>query len=1226
MNPTSARESHSPPDQILLLHLSDLHFGPYSRFAGKDPKDLGQRFGREVQDERARQGIEPTVGLIVVSGDVAETADEEEYGLAAAFFGGLAGMLGLDRRRFVFAPGNHDVSWAGCKVAFAMKEYKKWDERSFRRKLDQQRFQRFEEFLEEFYGEHRTKLGRELANGAFVYDFHDLKLSVASLNSCERETHTTHGGLISEAQAQSVMDYWQQARLARWLKAMVLHHNPVSAVPDSVKESAEKLKKLVCEGSIEPEVIDHYLSDAVGLDGFIHLRQIAMQCQVQVILHGHQHARAGDPWLWAKDGQTYVLSAGSWGVGSGGRPGEHPNSVQMELLDLGSMRLRVWTLNYDPLAQSPGSVTMGAFRARSGEDPDYDQPLYPPEGFDKGRPAAPRRPTAPDTGAFLREYRLRLSGLYSRWDLRPVGVTQPGGGARPIAATLEDMYLPLRLGEGYDLRELGKGSEVSPPTLLNRDRPLAVRGPAGAGKTTWMRWTFRELLENEGAFPIMIELRRLARVWQEVKSSERSLEKYIENWVIEYVGEGWTVKLRDVLDDPAGPRPVLLVDGWDELGELGEDLRDKLLGLMRRYDRTLVVASSRPYGQGQPSHSEGFDVLDIQPLSDPEVKDLGERFLLHCYPDERRTVEDQMQEFVGALERSDEARDLSRTALLLTMMLFISRSSPLPDKRHKLYGQCIDNLLTALPDQKQAEGAQLLQSQWRPDDGSERKRVVANLAYEMQFQGQETSRARSVAVKSWDDMATLLPERWQRDHRLGFLGWLAGPAGLLVDRADGNLQFGHLSFQEFLAAWHLNATVEEKDKRNDSFIARMKDHNSWETLRLWASLIDEPNPARVEPVLKALIGTDDHIGHTLAGALLADGLGSETVMEEWLALLIDLLPLSGYLQSSEPARIWSGSRQEKRRDRIHQALGQSASDRNWIEWLRCDAWSGEAGLKGQFPLPRSGTTSRVVIEALHGHRMTEPVFAAGRVLCGGFPFWPPGGETAALLHLWPSERRLAGLSLQSLADLGAGDVALRAVAATCLRAWSEDARARYLARYLARDLASDWARDLARDLARDWGLESEIRLADDYSFIELLSLGRVAGRSFLAVQQPGIESSQEWRLLTVACQASLVSAGESSMLKKALASYQGDPLWPALARHLVRRTTPEDRALLEDIARNPDQRDPPLSWGLKYIVRGDIMLDGGTVVTLDELSDDLGMERLPYLDDMPDEWVDGDAS
>jgi hypothetical protein len=77
-------------------------------------------------------------------------------------------------------------------------------------------------------------------------------------------------------------------------------------------------------------------------------------------------------------------------------------------------------------------------------------------------------------------------------------------------------------------------------------------------------------------------------------------------------------------------------------------------------------------------------------------------------------------------------------------------------------------------------------------------------------------------------------------------------------------------------------------------------------------------------------------------------------------------------------------------------------------------------------------------------------------------------------------------------------------------------------------------------------------------------------------------------------------------------------LWAALARHIARLSTPEDRALLEELARHSEQRQPPLSWGLQYYVRGDLMLDDDSV-TLDEVCAQADLALLPFLESMPEE-------
>jgi hypothetical protein len=429
---------------------------------------------------------------------------------------------------------------------------------------------------------------------------------------------------------------------------------------------------------------------------------------------------------------------------------------------------------------------------------------------------APTPPKLSRKDQFLAAFRRRLTPEYSRWDLGTVGVTQSGGAGRPIEADLDVMYLPLRLAEGFDISKTDRGGWMAPEELLARKVPLVVRGPAGSGKTTWIRWTFRQLLRMESALPLMLVLRDLASRWQDRthQGAARSLDTFLECWTAEHMGAGWEGILSALLSQEDGPRPVLLVDGWDELGPLGDELRSKLLGFLNQYPRVLAVVTSRPYGEGRPSHADRFDVLDIQPLADGEIADFTTRFFTHCHGDESQAIQRSAEHFQRALKSSPDAQVLARTALLLTMMLLISRSRPLPDKRHLLYDACIENLLTALPNRREQEGALLGREQWRPQDSEERMRVVAALAAGLQESAYKGTRNRRAILPSWDKMVSLLPAEWPEKQKLGFLAWLAGPAGLLTDQTDGKLAFTHLSFQEYLTAWHLNAQVEGTEERS----------------------------------------------------------------------------------------------------------------------------------------------------------------------------------------------------------------------------------------------------------------------------------------------------------------------------------------------------------------------------------------------------------------------------
>ncbi len=621
----------------------------------------------------------------------------------------------------------------------------------------------------------------------------------------------------------------------------------------------------------------------------------------------------------------------------------------------------------------------------------------------------------------VQQYRRRVSGLYDRWDLSSVGISPSEAGTKPIEVRLDDIYLPLRLAKADDPDKNAAGAVLSSTALVLRDRPLVIRGVGGAGKTTWVRWTFRRLLGNDGAFPIAIELRRLAASWGKptTPQQERSIEGYTQALLTEYTGLEWEKILRGFLLDPSGPRPVLFVDGWDELGTLGEEVRFKLVGFQRDYPRVLVVATSRPYGEGRPSQSDGFDIFDIQPLSRNEIEYFAHEFYHLCWGQDERAADEYKTRFLTSLDRSPEAAALAQTTLLLTMMLFISRVKQLPDKRHLLYRTCVEHLLTALPERKREEGVLMAALQWRPSDIEEILRVTAKLAFMMQSQKHYE---RSTIILSRDEIKGLLPDSWREEQRTRFLNWLIGSAGLLIDRSDESVSFAHLSFQEYLAAWHLYATIEGSEERKKTCLEKLEERSWWETLRLWTALVGGQQPEKVAPILEGLL--EDDAGLCLSGTILADGLGSHDLFAKWIPQLLDRIRHTWPRDIEDVARAWLSSRQEDRRSLVISHLVPRARKATWVEWIRYRSFVKSIGSTAQLALPPAGTNSRTLIEASYGQLITARHFALGRLLCSGSPLWPGEPRELALLQAWPGPRRLLGHRLQVLASLGASRSAL----------------------------------------------------------------------------------------------------------------------------------------------------------------------------------------------------------
>lgn len=1282
---------------MLLLHLSDLHFGPHGRFASRDMRVLGQRFAAAVNQARAELRIEEEVALVVVTGDIAEAARPREYVDAGRFFEFLAGALGLARRYFVFVPGNHDVSWNETKKVVLDQDDESFDDKVRDQKIEAIKFRQFEAFRHAFYGHDDNHVAQPIGYGAHLHNFDDLGVSVAALNSCERESHLHRGGFLSQEQAQALMGQWHGEETDHWIKIIAVHHNPVATVPEGVRSWIEYLKtKGDC--GITGDLLEHFAADTAGFEGRERLQAIARDCHVQLVLHGHHHAADSQAWNWMRGptGQTQVLSSGSWGLLPDKLPDGQPAMMHLLHLDPHRGQMRSILRVYEPRARAEGVVELGTFVADSVNPAGATLQLSLPtrakcENLRQLEEGVLKRATDRLTD-FEHELRRALGCKFDRWDLGGIGAALGPGACRVGEARLDDMYLPLRLGTEWNPWSPPEGAILEPEAVLARRRPLVIRGAAGSGKTTWMRWTFRRLVSLGGALPFLIELRYLAREWarEGVKGEDRTLEAYLRTWVAEANVSGWQDALTLMLSSKTGPRPVLMVDGWDELGELGDELRVKLQQFLKRYPRTIALVSSRPYGQSRPSQSDGYEVLDIQPLSDGELREFAIRFFRQVHGTDIGAAERATTDFLEVFGGSPEARSLARTPLLLTMMLIVSRDRPLPDRRHKLYEECLRSLLSARPAKKEREGAQIGEQQWRPDNSEERLRVAAELAYRVQTTAfthhfdvarhlddfNHRDMQQGLIVRTRDDLDRLLPRTWSQPQRHGFILWLVASAGVMVDRADGTYTFTHLSFQEYLTAHYLAATVEGTAERIKLCHEWMANLQWWETLRLWAAVVDDVHPPNLLPVLKNLLAGQP-AGFWLAGAMLADGVGT-SIFDSFIEGLKARFHTGEWRYAELSGRAWAASRQQQRRAALGACWSDIVATLRWLPAAIAADWKETARL--------AAAPTADVLDILQKTPRSAHEVGRRRVLAGLNPVWPLDPEELILLRLWPGHRVQAGLRLQNLIALG-GSSFLHSLAkhvlippvetketrafarvfawhfAGFLRRYLADYLvmdlapyfARYFARYFAKNAGVDFAqllmqnnaldfarywsprfarssiksllrepeRHLPRDIAQHWELPDMPWVAD-FVVTESTSFGRAGPRAVIA-ESPTL-ATPLLKHFEAYCQQSLHPDEDPKNLPKF--SPDTDPLWPALARLLIRQATAGDWSLLEDLAKHPEKRAPPLSWGLKYLVRGDIILDDGSEITLDALSDKLGFPRLPYVEELPEEldptWKDGD--
>lgn len=1315
---------------LVLLQLSDLHFGPHSRFAGCDLQRLAAQCRQALDEARGDLGWREPVGLVVVTGDVAEAARPPEYATAATFFNALAQQLALLPHRFVFVPGNHDVSWTKCREVEGQLEDGAFPDSDLRARLDAVKLAHFEKFIRDVHGGRAREdvdgaSVTSLPHHAFVHDFPDLGVSLAALNSCERESHRKqdHVGAISASQTQAVLDHWRRAP-SELIRIVAVHHNPASMASPAIEQWLGFLRASTAQ--LTPDVVERIATNFVGFDGHEYLRSVAADAHASLILHGHHHASAShQAWAWrGRDsggaGDARIVSAGSWGLSpeSGKLPKDQPVVMQLVRLDPAAAELHAVLLSYNPNARLPGEVRLGRFEpdAQSRADRAIGLSLpsalrgrfatedRPERGPSLGAILAPR-PSALDLTTALTTYRARKTQSFVSWDLRAAG-PQPTVGHRPVEITLDDMYIPVRFSPELDPDKLDRGASITADDLLLSRRPQVVVGSAGSGKTTWMRWTFRRLIRDPRALPFFLELRAIAAAWSTRRDSGRSIDSYLADELAACGVSNGDVVVAALLASTTGPHPVLLIDGWDELGAQGERMRERLVEFCGAFPRVTVMVSSRPYGDSRPAGAHAFETVHIQPLSEDDIRLLTTRFHRHIHGLDETAGIHATDEFMAALIAAPGARALAGTALLLTMMLLLSREGPLPDRRHKLYSACLRNMLLHRVTQRERDGAVSDPDLWRPDDSEERLRVAAELAYAMQTEGYKRAR-RAPIIRTWSGAMELLaagtanradPADWTLERCDRFLRWLVATAGVLVDRADGSVHFAHLSFQEHLAAYHLYCT-REGSERIAVVDNHMRDRDWWETLRLWAGLTGDKAPDKLSPVLAKLREDDD--GYWLAGMIFADGTGQRSDFDLWAAQLAMRLSSLSVWHGEDCARAWGACKQSDRRAALAERLTGARESLRWLEAAWHADWCQYAKLDVD-PAPSLLVGDSSV--------MSAQAVARSRVLIGSQSSWPDSNEIA-VLRLWPSTRSRLSVRLQTAVSLGAGKseiiemlplfisqdrrpmsdedrVHMERLASFFVSDFGEytDTVSRSVSRrYFGRDVSCNFRRDFANfdqvstdynqesvqhpwnfnrsficdlmwefgppsmsvfvdyftndairsivrelgwdfvhDLARNYGFsESMIRMPwlPTFVFVEWAScFGRAAPRAALAHGEV-LGERPLLALFRAACRVSFApdDAGLRIASARACDAFKGDPLWSALARHVARISTPDDCALLEDLALHPEQRQPPLSWGIQYYVRGDLMFDDDSVVTLDELCAQAGVAPLPHLEPMPDE-------
>ncbi|WP_061300295.1 NACHT domain-containing protein [Herbidospora cretacea] len=384
---------------------------------------------------------------------------------------------------------------------------------------------------------------------------------------------------------------------------------------------------------------------------------------------------------------------------------------------------------------------------------------------------------------------------------------------RQVGLTLDHMELfgatlteasrryPLRLAY-VDLALAGEGEsdQRSTEEIIGAERRLLIRGEAGGGKTTLLRWiavraALRDLpsamADLRDCVPFSIPLRQF--VDQELPAPADFLVQ-VGRHIADEMPRGWVQRhLRT-------GRAVVLIDGVDELPEARRrDAHAWVRELIQAFPQARYVVTSRPGAIDSAwLAGEGFVSYELQPMSPPVIREC----VAHWHEavaagmvsaEERDDVLALGGTLAEGISRRGHLRLIASSPLLCALLCALNRDrhGRLPGNRMELYDVALDMLLERRgTDQGLVVDAVLSKTV--------KTLFLQDIAYWMARNGKSDAPTEEVTERVRQKMLSLTDLRGMTAEEI--YRHLLERSGLLREPVVGRVDFVHRTFQEYLAA------------------------------------------------------------------------------------------------------------------------------------------------------------------------------------------------------------------------------------------------------------------------------------------------------------------------------------------------------------------------------------------------------------------------------------------
>lgn len=731
---------------IHILHLSDVHF---------KRKDQEVKVFRGIVQENLIDVV--TVHLkehnkldfVLVTGDIAFSGKKNEYNEAFDFFEKLKQVLPAGIQ-FLAVPGNHDVDRKEVDRFLSMHcivKNRQTDEFLVSKKhiknFINTKFNRYMNFI------HRLNPTLyESPNDYFwVKNFSDKNVSFWGLNSCwacenDDDINNITLGLpqVNEAKKKSSTS-----------NRILLMHHPI--------------------GCLNQPDLNRYRDD------------IFHNCCL--ILHGHNHM---DNALVLKNPADSCICLGANASYTQDEDGFIGFQFVEVWLTQGSTAVEVWPYRLD---------TKGHLRFV----PDYTRW----EG-QKG-PSFTLSTTGGSEGAPLkleipRDYIDWLSEFHST-----LPVDQLSREGEVVLISLPEVYIPLettnpfyKCGDENDMKKSGEPITIDIEELVGRKKCLLLRGKAGMGKTTLLKHLAYSLTHGvgpaalRGYLPVLVFLKDIWPIYKERLRRESATITFESLLKLYFKSIQCPLPMRILNAYLSQDHALLMLDGLDEVPK---DIRDKLVDMMHRfqfkYERNRFLITSRPQGiNGKGMFWFGKYLQDIHELDNKKMDCFISRWFNAAYPNAQGLAGPTARDMISDIHHHAYVSVFTRNPLLLTALCIFYQveGKKFPDQRADLYDRIVFNLIYRRFHESD------------PELVSRVHEYLMSLAFTMQ-------KRNCKSIEDWEAMEVLKemypstdaesPAEYKKRIEKLF-NRIEPVCGLLHRMSSGEIEFAHLSFQEFLAA------------------------------------------------------------------------------------------------------------------------------------------------------------------------------------------------------------------------------------------------------------------------------------------------------------------------------------------------------------------------------------------------------------------------------------------